>query len=158
MKAFYLAWKNKNGEAYLIYKYCLICGANQIFCKEKKFEDACVLILRSRCCSGWGEGYSIVWKMSLIQKNPSLMGKSTVDQEVECPEKCPFNDPVQSALIVSARARASIDHRVNHNVDKVEPSWRWHLLGVLCVFWTAIGCSYLQDEWQFCPLSVQSCT
>lgn len=62
--------------------------------------------------------------MSLIQKNPSLMGKSTVDQEVECPEKSPFNDPVQSALIVSARARASIDHRVNHNVDKVEPSWR----------------------------------
>lgn len=126
--------------------------------KKKKFEDACVLILRSRCCSGWGEGYSIVWKMSLIQKNPSLMGKSTVDQEVECPEKSPFNDPVQSALIVSARARASIDHRVNHNVDKVEPSWRWHLLGVLCVFWTAIGCSYLHDEWQFCPLSVQSCT
>lgn len=52
------------------------------------------------------------------------MSKLTVDQEVKYTERGTIIAPMQSALIVSARGRASIDHRVNHNVDKVEPSWR----------------------------------
>lgn len=54
------------------------------------------------------------------------MSKLTVDQEVEYTdlERGTIIAPMQSALTVSARGRASIDHRVNHNVDKVEPSWR----------------------------------
>lgn len=52
------------------------------------------------------------------------MSKLTVDQEVEYTERGTIIAPMQSALIVSARGRASIDHPVNHNVDKVEPSWR----------------------------------